>query len=126
MAIFAHPRPGTVLICNFDGFREPEMVKARPVVIVSPHYIERYGLYAVVPLSSSAPEPVRPYHYRFAESRVPGMPDAVWAKCDMVVSVAESRLDRVKVGRGVYKHGNISPEELDALRKCMKYALGLA
>lgn len=125
MTIFAHPRPGTVLICDFQGFREPEMVKARPVVIVSPHYIRRTGLYAVVPLSSTPPDPICPYHYKFAESRVPGMPDAIWAKCDMVVSVAESRLDRVKVSRGNYQHGNIAPEELAAIKACIKYALGL-
>lgn len=27
MAIQFHPDPGTVLICDFTGFREPEMVK---------------------------------------------------------------------------------------------------
>ena len=53
------------------------------------------------------------------------MPDALWAKCDMVVSVSENRLDRIKLERGNYTHGNVNAEELAAIRKCMKYALGI-
>lgn len=112
-------------MCDFKGFREPEIIKARPVVILSPHYIKRYGLYAVVPLSTTAPEPVMPYHYKFAESPVPGMPDETWAKCDMVVSVAESRLDRISLPGRKWGMGNIKPEELEAIKRCIKYALGI-
>ena len=31
------PKPGMLLMCDFDtGFRPPEMVKVRPVVVISP------------------------------------------------------------------------------------------
>lgn len=126
MALKFHPRPGTVLICDFSGFREPEMVKARPIVVVSPTYIRRTGLYSVVPLSTTPPVPVCQYHYKFSACPVPGMTGETWAKCDMVVSVSEDRLDRVKLSRGKYGHGNITKEELDAIRACIKFALGIS
>ncbi|WP_198669160.1 type II toxin-antitoxin system PemK/MazF family toxin [Elioraea thermophila] len=51
---------GTILLCDDDtGFRPPEMVKRRPVVVVSPRLPHRDGLATVVPLSTTAPrEPV--------------------------------------------------------------------
>ena len=37
MALNFHPEPGMVLICDFTtGFRVPEIVKRRPVVVISP------------------------------------------------------------------------------------------
>ena len=55
-----HPKPGTLLICDFDrGFKAPEMVKKRPVVVISPRRRKSTPqLCTVVPLSSSAPNPV--------------------------------------------------------------------
>ncbi|HEX4479977.1 MAG TPA: type II toxin-antitoxin system PemK/MazF family toxin, partial [Rudaea sp.] len=86
-----------VLICNFAGFKAPEMVKARPVVVVSPNHLVRPGLVTVVPLSTTPPMPVEPYHYRLRGSPIPGDPiDEVWAKSDMICSVGVHRLDRVK------------------------------
>ncbi len=55
-----HPKPDTLLICDFDrGFKAPEMVKKRPVVVISPRRRKSTPqLCTVVPLSSSAPNPV--------------------------------------------------------------------
>ena len=37
MALKYPPRPGTLWMCDFDtGFKPPEMVKKRPVVVISP------------------------------------------------------------------------------------------
>lgn len=37
MALRFHPKPGTILMCDFDtGFQVPEMVKKRPVIVLSP------------------------------------------------------------------------------------------
>jgi uncharacterized protein YifN (PemK superfamily) len=37
MAITFHPEPRMVLVCDFTtGFKEPEMVKVRPVIVLSP------------------------------------------------------------------------------------------
>jgi len=95
-----HPRAGCVLICHFDGYVAPEIVKARPVVIVSPHHLNRGPLYCVVPLSTTAPHHVEPYHYQLKKNPIPSGDAAVWAKCDMVSTARVERLDRFKVGSG--------------------------
>ena len=57
MAINFNPRPGTVLYCNFEGYVIPEIVKNRPVIVVSPKYLNRKGLYTVVPMSTTIVDP---------------------------------------------------------------------
>jgi len=52
MSIPYHPEQGTILICDFKGFIDPEMVKRRPVVVVSPRLRQRGKLCAVVPLGT--------------------------------------------------------------------------
>src|SRR5271168_5216254 len=49
--------PGAIVLCDYSlgGFREPEMVKRRPSVVVSPRLPHRDGLCSVVPLSGTAP-----------------------------------------------------------------------
>ena len=65
MPITFYPRPGSVLICDFNsGFKEPEMVKKRPVVVVSPWARRFTELFTVVPLSGTAPQVVRDYHVK--------------------------------------------------------------
>jgi len=58
------PKAGMVLMCDFDGYQVPEIVKTRPVVVVSPNHLIRPGLVSVVPLSLTPPDPVQPYHYQ--------------------------------------------------------------
>lgn len=125
MPITFHPRPGTILVCDFRGFIAPEMIKLRPIVIISPHHIQRPGLYTVVPLSQTPPNPHEPYHVHFPHTPVPGEHGPCWAKCDMVVSVSVDRLDRKKVGRGDYRVVNIKQSELDAILAGVKYSLGI-
>lgn len=63
VAIREHPKIGTILICDFDqGFKEPEMVKRRPVIVVSPKISTRPGLCTVVALSTTEPRPKMPFH----------------------------------------------------------------
>lgn len=63
MPIQEHPALGTILTCDFNaGFKEPEMVKRRPVVVISPKIAGRYGLCTVVALSLTEPDPIMPYH----------------------------------------------------------------
>ena len=84
MAITFHPKPGQVLFCDFSGYVFPEIVKTRPVVVVSPSHLARPGLVTVVPLSTTVPDPVRSYHYKLQGNPVPGSTAAeTWAKCDL-------------------------------------------
>jgi len=56
MAINEHPVSGTILMCNFaPGFQQPEMVKRRPVIVISPKISRRPNLCTVVALSTTAP-----------------------------------------------------------------------
>lgn len=122
-----HPRPGSVLICDFDtGFRKPEMVKRRPVVVVSPRRRIGPEVCLVVPFSTQAPAVAQPFHY---EIRVGAYPffqanGSVWAKADMLTCVALSRLDRLYYG-GQYQEGHLSTGDLDGIRKGIVAALGI-
>ena len=84
MAIKEHPPIGTVLICDFQtDFRLPEMVKVRPVIVISPKIFGRPGLCTVVALSTTPPDPKMPFHAEI--SIVPKLPppwdaEKVWVK----------------------------------------------
>lgn len=133
MALRFHPHPGTLLMCNFDtGFRPPEMVKVRPVVVVSPRRRRGPGLYTVVPLSTTPPDPVEPYHHRLDPSSLPQpiAGRATWAKCDMLYTVSLDRLDRIRVGRHrngrrIYVDHHLTSEDWQAVRRGIVLALGL-
>lgn len=128
MTLTFHPDRGTILICDFStGFQPPEMVKVRPVVVISPR--RRIGqLATVVPLSSSRPSPVEPWHFELPPGAYPPARGPMWAKCDMLATVALARLDRVKVGgRGgpTYQTFQLGPQEMAAVMVGVKAALGL-
>ena len=126
MSITFHPKAGAVLVCDFRGYIEPEIIKTRPVVVISPNHMRRPGLVTVIPLSTTAPLHMEDYHYLLHGNPVPGS-DAkvVWAKCDLVATVSIERLDRKKVGRGRYAVGHVSMELVRAMRRCAAISLGL-
>ena len=109
MAINEHPRMGTILRCNFDtGFRVPEMVKMRPVVVISHKMSLRHRLCTVVPISTDQPRFIMPYHYELTNIDPPLPPPYEdgpnWVKGDMVVAVSFERLDFLRYGKD--KSGN--------------------
>ena len=124
-----HPKPGTLLMCDFDtGFKAPEMVKKRPVVVISPRRRRSSAqLYTVVPLSTTAPNPVESFHHRMSPKSLPvslRSQDA-WAKCDMLYTVSLNRLDRVRVGKSTYSAPQVLAGDLDAIRRGVIEALKL-
>ena len=64
MALLFSPKPGMILMCDYRGSIPPEMPKVRPVLVVSPTFKNRPNLSAVVPLSTTVPDPVEDYHYQ--------------------------------------------------------------
>jgi len=128
-----HPRPGTVLICDFDtGFKPPEMVKCRPVVVISPRPRRATQLCTVVPLSTTAPIPVEAYHHRMDPSSLPGQlaETETWAKCDVLATVSLDRLDRVRIGKEpsgkrIYVAHAVIAADLEAIRRGVMIALGI-
>jgi mRNA interferase MazF len=88
MALKYHPKPGEILLCNYNtGFIVPEMTKLRPVVIISPRLRKRDDLVAVVPLSTTRPDPIELHHCEINLKTVLPSPyeaPTMWAKCDML------------------------------------------
>lgn len=121
------PQPGQILVCNFSlGFTPPEMVKVRPVMVVSPKTTPWTGLCMVVPISSKEPSPMLGHHYALPAGLVPRSKYAnSWIKGDMVMTVGAKRLDRFKVGFRKYEAPVAPPEVLKAVRRCILHSAGM-
>jgi len=100
MPLAYHPKIGEILLCDYEtGFIPPEMTKRRPVVTISPRLRRRDNLVTVIPLSTTAPNWIENYHCEIELLQVLPKPfdsKIMWAKCDMVATVARTRLDRFK------------------------------
>jgi len=133
MAILFHPDAGTVLICDFAGFKVPEIVKRRPVIVVSPRFKRRDQLCTVVPLSTTAPRWPQEYNCRIEFDPPLPAPYAasdMWVKGDMLCTVAFERLSPPAAGRGadgrrIYDIRRVSDAELSRVRACVLNGLGL-
>ena len=87
----------------------------------------------MVPLSTSPPVPVQPYHYRFMfrEDLPPPYDNPIqWAKCDMIYTVGHHRLSLPFNGKD--EHGKriliqqvIDADDLEAIQHGIRAALGL-
>lgn len=134
MTLQFHPEPGTILICDFSGFREPEMVKLRPIVVVSPRLKHRDDLLTVVPLSTTPPLRICDYH---CEIRVdPPLPEphnspTMWVKGDMIYNVCYSRLELLRSkrdkasGRRRYFSRQVDPVDIKRIIGCVLAGLGM-
>jgi uncharacterized protein YifN (PemK superfamily) len=130
---FAVP-PGTLILCDYDtGFRPPEMVKRRPVVVISPRLPHRDQLCTVVPLSTTPPIVELPYVCRLdlvETLPAPFNAAAEWAKADMLATVAFWRLDLLRTkrdatGKRKYLKPMLSPEDLRRVQASVLHALGM-
>ena len=124
MAITFHPNPGTILECDYSGMKEPEMVKKRPVLVISPRS-RIHGLVTVVAISTTAPHTLLPWHYSLILPKplAPSWPECeVWIKGDMINTFRLARFDRFHTktdsGRKYYDR-RISDQELTAVRQCV-------
>lgn len=134
MALRFHPEIGTIAICDFNGFIKPEMVKRRPVVIVSPRFRNRNGLCTVVPLSTTPPNPVMAYHYKLKlDEPLPSPYNSPfhWVKGDMLATVSFNRLylphtGKDATGQRTYIIKVIEDIDLRNVRECILHGLGLS
>lgn len=127
-------KPRTVLLCDYSkgGFREPEMVKRRPVIVISPRLRHRNGLMTVVPLSTTAPEKIGPHHCQVnLPQPMPGFPATqCWVKADMIATVSFDRLDLFRTdrdpsGKRKYLTPRISEADFALVLASIRAALGL-
>ena len=127
MPLIHVPNAGEVLMCDFEGFKPPEMVKTRRVVVVSPRPRRGYpGTYIIVPISKTPPLPPSACHREFSPRSYAFLhaTESVWAKADMVCCVASTRLDRMTVGSR-YCHCELRKDDLEAIKRCVLHALGM-
>lgn len=131
------PNVGEIFMCEFpECFRAPEMVKHRPVIVVSPFLPGRSRLVNVVPISMTAPSPVQPYHCRIATGLLPRPLQEEagerWAKCDMVYTLCIDRLSLVRGarsraagGKRSYHTGRLDLAHLQAVRRAIAAGMGI-
>jgi uncharacterized protein YifN (PemK superfamily) len=132
MPIFYPVERGTILICDFIGFSEPEMVHRRPVIVLSPKVNHRPDLCTIVPLSTTEPFPVFPWNSRIRiDPLLPAPYDSEyqWIKGDMVYSLSWRRFyipryrdeekNRVNVLR------QLDAENMMEVERCVLAGLGV-
>ncbi len=127
MPLLYQPKPRSVVMCDFHGFVEPEMVKTRPVVVLASNK-RNSKLVTVVPLSTTEPTILEAHHHELSVNPLPDKPNYVscWAKCDMVVTVSLHRLDRYKTGKREYIVPTVGNADFEAIRQGVMAALGLS
>ncbi len=135
MAIKYPVAPGTILLCDYalGGFKEPEMVKRRPAIVVSPRLPHRDHLCTVVPISSSPG--VKELDYIVRLELLPSLPKpfdygVTWAKCDMLATVSFDRLElfrteRDHTGKRRYLQPKLSDLDILRVRIGILFALGI-
>lgn len=128
-----HPKQGEVLRCDYSNLVDPEMSKVRWVVVVSPKFLNRPSLCTVVPLSTSPPRKIENYHVLLDKDPAPKSVQgtAVWAKCDMLMTVSFARLSayhdgRRADGRRNYVNLYVSIQELGRIKLGILHGIGLA
>lgn len=133
MAIQFHPEPGTILICDFNGMKAPEMVKRRPVIVISPRFKTRDRLCTVVPMSTLEPKKVQSFHYRL--HTIPPLPEPYtsashWVKADMLYTVSFDRLQLMTTGKDangkrIYDQRVVDDADLTKIRSAVLHGIGL-
>lgn len=131
--IYVHPPQGSIIICDFTDFHEPEMTKRRPVIVVSKPIVARPNLCTVVPISCTPPNVELPLHYEITFD--PPLPfpynePSGWIKGDMIYAVAFDRLFRFRGKRQknqprAYIDRQISPEQLICVKRCVLAGIGI-
>jgi uncharacterized protein YifN (PemK superfamily) len=128
MPLLYQPKEGVIVMCDFRGLEAPEMVKTRPVVVLR-RSSQNSALVIVVPLSTTKPLVIQNHHVEFT-SLMPGPQKQCWAKCDMIYTVACTRLDRIQVkdrntGKRGYTVIPLPAEIFTAIQAGVRSALGI-
>lgn len=129
-----HPQFGSIVCVSFEpGFKSPEMVKRRLCVVFSKSMGGRENLVTVVPLSTTPPKPIRPYH---TEIDIPfPLPEPWgahprWVKGDMIYSVGFHRVELLRLPKGPegreYQKQVLPSDVLIKIQKCVLHGMGMS
>lgn len=134
MTVVIHPQPGTIVRVDLsEGFREPEIGKRRPAIVLSPPIPGRSMMCSIVPLSTTAPRRVLPHHTEITLD--PPLPDpygtpTMWVKGDIVLTIAFHRLrllfSKWEGGQRVYDVRVLDADTFERVKECVRHGLGLA
>lgn len=134
MALQFAPKMGTVVLVDFDqGFVPPEMIKPRLAVVMSPPIKARGKIVTVVPLSTTPPNLVMPYHCQvdIPFELPPRWGNASrWVKGDMINAVSFARVSLLTLGKDakgkrIYQTQVLAPDQLRQIQRCVLAGLGL-
>lgn len=128
MALNFFPKAGQIFICDYSGFKQPEMIKNRPVIVLSPKLPYRSELAAVVPISLTPPRHNLPFVYKLSKNYHPNEDDGLpcWAKGDLIINIGTYRLSAIKVGRRKYLYPQLTPADLEGVKNAVLHGLGMA
>jgi mRNA interferase MazF len=123
------PAEATVLLCDFStGFRPPEMIKMRPVVVLSPS-TRNHQTCTVIPLSTVEPRRSTALIVQIDAEKYPFLNGSTWAKCDMTTTISRTRLFLLRDpadGKGIdSRMTTVDGTDLAAIRRATAAALGL-
>lgn len=134
------PDRGRIIIVNFNLAGtpvHPEIPKSgRPCVVIQNNKLYRGPLVTVIPLSTKAPDPAKPYHHCMSHHSFRYMPDRYgpqstdrWAKCDYVTTVSLARCTdpyaRKPNKDRQYVKIKATPADLVAIERCVIWGLGI-
>lgn len=109
-AITFFPTEGTILICDFTGgFRPPEMIERRPIIVISKRESNRRTC-VVVPISSRESTNPEAIVIPMLMAKYPFLRKDGWAKCHAPATVSISRLSMMRdpnTGRGLDTRGTM-------------------
>ena len=102
-------KEGQMAFCKFQGLQMPEMVKERPVIILTkPLPLRDRELYTVVPLSTTKPPKILDWHYKLDKQYLPttsffkdknGEYNECWVKADMIYTLSIKRMWLIRMGK---------------------------
>lgn len=124
------PKPGSIVKCDFTGYRIPEIVKKRPVLVIH-SYKSNSKLVTVAPISATPPTNIEYYHHELdlaVETNVAQYLNSIrrWFKCDLVYVVSIDRMDRLKNATdGKRGTPQVSSRTLNTVKATIKLANGL-
>ncbi|EPI2684581.1 type II toxin-antitoxin system PemK/MazF family toxin [Vibrio cholerae] len=131
LAIKYSPKVGQILMCDFSGFREPEMVKTRPVLVIGTRP-NGHNLVTIVALSSTEPDKRQSYHLPLDDNHLPRhkfFKGNTWVKGDMIYTLSFDRLSYVCLGsenrKRMYFQNRLSREVMKEVYSCVLNGINL-
>ena len=121
------PKVGSVVYCDYVGFVAPEMVKKRPVIVISKHK-HHSKLLSVVPISTVSPDKIFDYHIemdpQFCTLYLSGR--KCWVKCDMFNVISLERLNLIRDKKSGLRHApNVGADLLQKIKEAIRTVHGL-